>query len=61
MNTIGRRTMSEKEQLFVEMCMMFYDKGLSVNEMIQGCYEAQLHWKRDRNKPVSINLTEKVS
>lgn len=51
--------MSELETMFVEMASLFYARGLSVNEMIQGAYEAQLAYKRANGKPAQANVKEK--
>lgn len=59
MKTTGGREMTELQTKFVEMAMLFYRHGLSVNEMIQGSYEAQLQTKRQQGKPAQVNIKEK--
>lgn len=59
MKTLGGREMNKLQAMFVEMATLFYAHGLSVSEMIQGSYEAQLSFKRSQDKPAQINIKER--
>lgn len=58
--TIGGRELSLIENEFINTARYFYNRGLSVNEMIQMAYEAQLSSKRAEGKPAQINVKEKT-
>lgn len=50
-------TLTEVE--FMNTARHFYERGLSVSEMQQLTYEAQLHSKRAEGKPAQVAVKER--